>query len=209
MKLVEPHHGSAIIMESWDNMQIIDKITVANNKINDNEIGLDVQNKTKDIEIFDNEATDNFSIISCSGTCNIYNNKIKNAALRVMVEESAYSNGRRVNKAIVKDNNLINSELYILNVENAAILSNKIYNSSISIYATDCIIDKNKVKNLDAVRNWALRYGVLNFNKAKYNVYLGENEYEGNFREKENIMIESVVVNRENIYEYYKEKFEN
>ena len=52
MKLVEPHHGSAIIMESWDNMQIIDKITVANNKINDNEIGLDVQNKTKDIEIF-------------------------------------------------------------------------------------------------------------------------------------------------------------
>lgn len=114
-----------------------------------------------------------------------------------------------INKVFVKGNELNNTGLYALNVDDMVIIENKITNSNISIYASNCLLDRNELKNLNDSFSWAIRFWVEDFYKDSYDVYIGDNEIQGEYRNIESIIdTEKVIVHRENLEEYM-EKFEN
>lgn len=77
---------AGIIMESWGENQVIDNINIYSNKLHNNRVGIDVQSNTNNINIFDNITYNPISILSVSGTCNVYNNIIYDSILEIMVE---------------------------------------------------------------------------------------------------------------------------
>lgn len=204
MQGTSPEAG--IILESWGDKQIINEIDINNNRLYDNKIGIDVQSNTKNISIQDNITYDNIEILTTFGMCIVQNNIIYDARLGVLVEQQPYEQGKRINKIIVEENKLNNSQFYALNVENMLLRYNEIINSNISIYSSNCLIDNNILNNEKEDLNWGIRYWVTDFNKEEYNLYLGNNSINGNYKFKESIIdSERVKVHRENLEEYEKE----
>lgn len=200
----------AIISESWDKSQVIDKINIYNNKIFSNKIGIDIQAMAKNINIYENETDCSISILTAYESCKIVNNIINNAQLNVIVYSNKYNEGKRINKIKIENNSLINSKIYALNVENMLIINNKIMNGNISIYNSNCLIENNYLNNLEEPLHWGVRYFVSNPVKEKYMIYLGKNIYGEGYEINENIIkndySEIYLENFEKYYNLFKDR---
>ena len=78
---------SAIILESWDSKQIIDEVNICNNKIYQNGIGIDIQTQAQNVNIYENDCSNNILVLNSYGICKIYDNEINDAELQVSVEK--------------------------------------------------------------------------------------------------------------------------
>lgn len=198
----------AIISESWDESQVIDEINIYRNKIYSNKIGIDIQAMAKNVNIYENETDSSINILTAYEGAKIANNIINDTQLNVIVYENKYKEGKRINKLRIENNDLINSKIYALNVEDMLIINNRIANGNISVYNSSCLIKDNQLTNKKEAMYWGVRYLIDNPLKEKYRLYIGNNKYNEGYKINESIVKNDYCEIFSNNFEQYYNLFE-
>lgn len=143
---------SGIDLESWDSNQIIDNVYIKNNKIYNTKSNraIIVMGMSRNVYIQENEIQ---GIVSCDNIKEqliIQNNLIQNGTVSLLVTDQDLKKGKIIKKAVVEDNKLENSNLYIYNAENVLIANNTLTNKVIMAFKSNaCFINNNMINEQD------------------------------------------------------------
>lgn len=138
--------------------------------------------------LIDNNVIKNGGIISSGfrGRAEIKNNKVENG--QIWIYESQINDfNKRTEKIIIRNNDIRNSNVILVNIPNAVFMDNTVINKGIRIASSNVAVRGNKFKT-DIACDYALEYFFINNNEnQKYNLYLFENTYEGIYNINEKI----------------------
>ncbi len=203
---------SGIDLESWDSKQIIDKIYIKNNKIYNtkNSYAVIVMGNSKNVYVEENLIT---GIISCENIkekITIRNNKVINGTISLGVTSDDLIKGKVIKKAVIKNNDLQNSNLYLLNAENVLVEENIITDKGIMCFDSNACFYNNTISNQKETYMQTGMY-IRNNNKESQNsfhLYICKNIYSGNITKQEDIEeTKNIVIHRdeEEVLNYIKE----
>lgn len=187
---------SGIDLESCSSHQVIDNIKIFNNKIYNikSQYDIIVMGITKKAYIYNNELYGNITTNNIKEYIKINNNNIYDGTLALGVSKSFMEQGAIIKKVIVSDNNLINTNIYLLNVENAVIRNNNISDKAIQSFNSNLALYNNSFYN---IRKEQFYIGT-NESDDIYNVYIANNIYNNTEDiNMEQIQENNILINRE------------
>ena len=205
---------SGIDLESWDSNQTINNVYIRKNKIYNNKSNYNiiVMGMSKNVYIQNNELYGKLSCDNIKEKIIVERNIIKNGTASFLVNNEGLVQGKIINKVIFRENKLENSNLYMLNVENALVEENCIKNNKILIFNSNLGIANNKIVNEGSNISIGMKYSLYNMINAerKYKIYMYNNKFEGNYNT--NIVVDTskniIVHNDEIEFEKYKSEYE-
>lgn len=189
---------SGIDLESWDSNQIIDNIYIQNNKIYNtkNNYSIIVMGNSRNVSIESNQINGGISCDNIKEKITIKDNDVENGTVILGVTEDGLKQGKIIKKAIVKENNLNNSNLYFLNVESVLVEKNTFINKGIMCFDSNACFCNNVIVNEnDNYIQTAIYSRITNkINLRQVHLYLYENRYIGNITKGEDIEENEMIV---------------
>ena len=207
---------SGINLESWDSTQDIDNVYICNNKIYNCLNSIIIMGNSKNVNIQYNELYNKLTCDNIKEKLVVENNCIKNATMAFLVNEDGIKQGKKLQKIICANNEFLNSDLYMMNVENAIVEKNTIKDNKVMIFCSNLLFSENTVENNNenkqiAIGVWYDDIAQQQGNSEKiYTLYLGTNEILGYYNKKmyvgESDRLQ--VITDSNIIEEYKKNLD-
>lgn len=152
---------SAICVESNYSYEKSDNINIYDNKLynlNGN-YSIYYYRNLFNSKIYNNEISGQLFIHDVKGNLQIFDNLMNNASVICSVTERENENGFMINKVIINNNTMKNSNISLKNCEKAIIENNIVYNREIVIKESEAAIINNKVINELETLQYAFIYG--------------------------------------------------
>lgn len=171
---------------------------------------------SKNVNIQYNELYNKLTCDNIKEKLVVENNCIKNATMAFLVNEDGIKQGKKLQKIICANNEFLNSDLYMMNVENAIVEKNTIKDNKVMIFCSNLLFSENTVENNNenkqiAIGVWYDDIAQQQENSEKiYTLYLGTNEILGYYNKKmyvgESDRLQ--VITDSNIIEEYKKNLD-
>lgn len=204
---------SGIDLESWGSNQLIDNIIIKNNKMYniENNYAIIVMGNSRNVSIENNQLFKGISCDNIKEKLIISENEVSNGNVSIAVTDAGLSQGKIINKAIVKGNHLFNSNLYLSNAKDVWVEENELINKGIMTFNSNACFLNNIVKNESnsyLLAGFYSRTSTAGDAAKNVHIYLYGNIYEGKMSSAENIEESAMIVvhrKEEEILKYEKE----
>lgn len=187
---------SGIDLESWGSHQLINNVKIFNNKIYNikSQYDIIVMGITKKAYIYNNELYGNVYTNNIKELLKIDRNNIYNGTVCLGVPKSFMQQGAVIRNIILSNNTLINTNIYLLNVENAVIYNNNVTDKALQSFDSNLALYNNRFDNI--TRNQF--YIGTRETDDTYNAYISGNTYNGSEDiSMERIQEDKILINRD------------
>lgn len=178
---------AAIDLESTKDSEVIDNIKIYRNKFYNlgDTIAILSYKTTNNVDIYENDIEGKIVFNTIANKAQIYENTIKNGRILVTTTEEYKGTTNGVNKILISRNKLINTSIALQRVIKAVVSDNEIINSNMKTYSTNVAIYGNTFNNKEGYLNYAIYFENLEADNTKYDIYTINNSVLGNYLNNE------------------------
>lgn len=204
--------AATIDLEPDNFNQIVDDIEIYDNKLyNANRLNaIQIHRFIQNVSIYHNEINGNLLIYECEDKITVANNKIANSNVLIQISKETISQDKMINKVLLQNNEITNSDMTIKNVKDILLENNKMIDTKLDIISSTIGLSSNTFLNQKNKREYAYCFSLEEGDSSSYQLYAYDNTIQGNYSSEHKIQETDQVTfytEQESLEKYINQKF--